>query len=56
MFFSLLAIIQANSGSWNAVLYYLVGVLILAGIMDIITSKVFPIQVKLCRCRNATSK
>jgi len=57
MFFFILAVIQANYGSWNAVLYYLVSVLILAGVMDIITCKIFPVEVKLSNCcRNTISK
>ncbi|KAF6021973.1 SLC16A12 [Bugula neritina] len=47
--FGITPIIRAKSGSWSAVLYYIVGTLLFAGIMNIITSKIFPVEVKLGR-------
>lgn len=43
------ALLQKQSGSWNAVLYYLAAALVMAGIINIVTTKVFPVTSHSCK-------
>ncbi|KAF6021969.1 hypothetical protein EB796_019718 [Bugula neritina] len=47
--FGISPLLQKQSGSWNAVLYYLAAALVMAGIINIVTTKVFPVTSHSCK-------
>jgi len=49
------ALLQKQSGSWNAVLYYLAAALVMAGIINIVTTKVFPVKPHSCKDWNSSN-